>query len=67
MLSVVSQGSILLNILKNPWFTRFPLQIMAFLIALRIKFVYSKKKFESSSHTGNMLQVTLQSKKLILN
>ena len=67
MLSVVSQGSILLNILKNPWFTRFPSQIMAFLIALRIKFVYSKKNFESSSHTGNMLQVTLQSKKLILN
>ena len=67
MLSVVSQGSILLNILKNPRFTRFPSQIMAFLIALRIKFVYSKVNFESSSHTGNMLQVTLQSKNLILN
>ena len=46
------QGTILLNILKNPWFTRFPSQIMnilfppAFLIASIIKFVCPNVNFD---------------------
>ena len=58
---MVCQGSILLTILKNPWFSQFPSQVMAtlflpaFWIALRTQFVYSNINFDSSSRTGNIL------------
>ena len=58
---MVCQGSILLTILKNPWFSQFPSQVMAtlfltaFWLALRTHFVYSNINFDSSSRTGNIL------------
>ena len=60
------QGNISLNILKNPWFTRFPSQITnilfppAFLIASTIKFVCPNVNFELNSRTGSILHKNLR-------
>ena len=61
ILLTLHQGSILLNILTNHWFTLFLSQIVAvlfpseFLMVLRIKFVSFNTNFELRSHTRNIL------------
>ena len=63
MFPVVHQGSILLSILKNPWFTRFPSQIMVVLlpspvlIALRNKFVCSNTNLHINLRPPNNITI----------